>query len=278
MLVSILKGIGVAILVLFLIILALLLIILFVPICYYTEVKFQNKKPLVYLKVKWLLFIKFVLNYNEDGLIMNLKVFFYDFLNKKNKDLTETDMDLSNHEINNVHEILEKSESDSERTFSNEIHDADVKQNNESKEGKFNFYHPSEIYQIVVNKIIDFFDNIDKKLSDMIKVISSDENRELVIFLLKQIKDLLKLIAPKKYKIYLKIGFEDPSLTGQALGAYSVINSILRLNFVMDTDFDNEVLELYAFAKGRLIIFNLLIIAIKVYFNKTLRKIIGRKK
>lgn len=154
----------------------------------------------------------------------------------------------------------------------------------EKNKKRFSLMHPAELFDIIITKILDVCDIISKKLraagrnlDKVCEMITSPENKEMVLFILTQIKKLCRHIKPKKHGIYVKAGFNDSSLTGQVFGAYSVVNNILALNFILEPDFDREVLEARVYMKGRIRVINLLIIAIRVYSNKTLRKLIRRK-
>lgn len=152
------------------------------------------------------------------------------------------------------------------------------------KKIRWHFLHPAEIYDYIITKILSWLDVIEKKyrqvkrnIRKVFREIVSETNREYVLFILGEVKKIFKHILPRKHRIYLHLGFADPSLTGELLGAYAVIKNALGLNWILEPEFEQEVLEVKMQLKGRIQLLQLLIIAIRVYFNKTTRKLLRRK-
>lgn len=155
------------------------------------------------------------------------------------------------------------------------ISGSEKKQKKQGKKFRFPFkiMHPADIYDKIVRTLMDVSRKIDKICAQIV----SEENRETVLFVLAQIKKLLYHIRPRKHGIYLKLGMKDPALTGQIMGAYSVLNSVFGMNFILEPVFDYEVLETRGYVKGHIRVISLLIIAIRLYRNKVIRKLIRRK-
>ncbi len=297
-----LKIIGTILLVILLVILVLLLLVLFVPFRYGLEFEYGKDKLLVKARVTWLAIFRFYLSFVEKKLAYKFKVLFVPILNserakkpktaKKQKEEPE-----SKEEQGDFNVPLENSqETEKEEQVQSEVKQEPVKETAHNRETeveesekpkrKFGFKlpHPSEIFYVISQKIADTYWKIRhsivmafSKIDKICAMIADPDNREAVVFVLGQLKTLLKHILPTKHGIYVKAGFADPATTGQALGAYSVINNILGLNFVLEPDFDNEVLEAKVFVRGRIRVINLVIIGIKVLTNKTIRKFIRRK-
>lgn len=129
------------------------------------------------------------------------------------------------------------------------------------------------------------FNGIKKKLtgagnniSNICSTINDPDNRELAVCILSGIKELLLHVKPKHHRIILYYGSSDPSVTGQVYGAYCVANSILGLRFSFYPDFEHELLKLTVSADGKIRVFRLIQIGIKVYRNKKLRELIGGNK
>lgn len=296
-----LKIIGTILLVILLVILALLLLVLFVPFRYNMEFVYNKDNLYLKAKVTWLLMFRFYLNFIEKKLAYKFKILFLTILNSektKNTPLADkkvpaadTSSLISVKEQDIKTEEVEEKQNEEQEKVVREVEEA-VEQHKSTSEdtGKtkkrfsFKLLHPAEIYYNISQKIVDIFWKIrdailttERKLDKICAMIADPDNREAVVFVLRQVKTLLKHIAPTKHGIYVKAGFDNPATTGQVLGAYSVVNNILRLNFVLEPDFENEVLESKVFVKGRIRVVNLLIIGIKVITNKTIRKFIRRK-
>ncbi len=129
------------------------------------------------------------------------------------------------------------------------------------------------------------FNGVKKKLtgagnsiSNICSTINDPDNRELAVCILSGIKELLLHVKPKHHRIVLYYGSSDPSVTGQVYGAYCVANSILGLRFSFYPDFEHELLKLTVSADGKIRVFRLIQIGIKVYRNKKLRELIGGNK
>lgn len=114
--------------------------------------------------------------------------------------------------------------------------------------------------------------------SNICSTINDPDNREFAACILSGIKALLLHVKPKHHHIVLYYGSSDPSVTGQVYGAYCVANSILGLRFSFYPDFEHELLKLTVSADGKIRVFRLIQIGIKVYRNKKFRKLIGGNK
>lgn len=147
----------------------------------------------------------------------------------------------------------------------------DTEQNsrNKDKSGKKSFN-----FNGVKKKLTGAGNNI----SNICSTINDPDNRELAVCILSGIKELLLHVKPKHHRIVLYYGSSDPSVTGQVYGAYCVANSILGLRFSFYPDFEHELLKLTVSADGKIRVFRLIQIGIKVYRNKKFRKLIGGNK
>ncbi len=298
-----LKIIGTILLVVLLVILVVLLLVLFVPFRYSLEFDYGKDKMHVKTRVTWLLMFRFYLSFIDKKLAYKFKVLFFNILNSERVKKPK----VAKQKVSKGEEKVEKpsetegvteeetavsGQTEPEIVTSQEQVKKEAVQTESSQElnaksrKKFSFklLHPAEIYYIVSQKVADMYWKVRhsiimafSKIDKICAMIADPDNREAVVFVLSQVKALLKHVLPTKHGIYVKAGFADPATTGQALGAYSVINNILGLNFVFEPDFDNEVLEAKVFVRGRIRVINLAIIGIKVITNKTIRKFIRRK-
>jgi len=117
--------------------------------------------------------------------------------------------------------------------------------------------------------------DIGKNISSYIDIWNSECCKEIRFLLKKQLIRIWKMIKPKKLIVWLHIGLDDPSNTGQVLVWYSILYPILGQNITIQPEFEEKVLEFEAVAKGKVTVVILLIIAIKIYFNKNLKKLIN---
>lgn len=302
-------------------ILFLLCVVLFAPIRYKltvdTDDGFDFKKIRLEVIVSWMLFIRGRFTLENGSFLMSLKVFFFELMKKKDKkevtndaelsvdtetpqeNVAKDDVEVKNDEINVEESGTEEShieEPESEETHieetsedkaDNDIPDIEptsTDANADKTKKEIHWLHISEIYAMIVDKVLEFFDFVEKKIQyakknirNILAIINDIDNRKFVIMVLKELKSLLKHIWIRKHKFYIKLGMEDPSLTGEILGAYSVVNSILRMNVALEPDFNNKVLVIKGMAKGHIRLIHVLIIVIKVGTNKVFWKFIRRK-
>lgn len=303
MIVSILKIIGLILLVILCVILFLILLVLLVPVRYAAEFEYDKEHMRLDARMTWLAVFRFYAKLINKDFSYKLKVLFFKIMdstavpkekNVKNNVRTEQEetvqpLNTKSEEAVRTQTAAEEAETGADVTEgilreepkgAGEEPKEEEPKRTETRSRKpkkfripFHIMHPADIYDKIIRTLMDFTRKLDKICAQIV----SEENRETVLFVLEQIKKLCRHIRPKKHGIYLKLGMKDPSLTGQIFGAYSVINSVWGLNFILEPDFDHEVLETKLYLKGRIRVINLLIIAIRLYSNKTLRTLIRRK-
>jgi len=130
----------------------------------------------------------------------------------------------------------------------------------------------------IYHKIINLKDSISDKIKYFNETINTEENRKLCKFLLSQVKIILKHIAPRKYKIYIKYGADEPDVTGKVISYVAIANAFFNMNMNFVPVFDEQVLEGEIYLRGRIRVFTMLIIAFRVYRNKQFKKMIKKFK
>ena len=127
----------------------------------------------------------------------------------------------------------------------------------------------------VINKIRLFVSKIKDILNKIGKVkafIKDPDNKPAFIKLLSYVKHILKHIKPTKLKLSLRFGTGDPCSTGQILGAICAICPPVINAVQLHPDFEEKVLEGDLYARGRIRVFTLLRIAIKVIIDKDIKR------
>lgn len=89
---------------------------------------------------------------------------------------------------------------------------------------------------------------------------------------------LLKHIRPRKIKGYLHFGFDSPCNTGKLYGFICMFYTTLPKNFILQADFEHKVLEGDLLIKGRIQIYYLLIIALRLYRNDNLKQVMKKRR
>lgn len=100
------------------------------------------------------------------------------------------------------------------------------------------------------------------------------ENRAVLNFLFGQLKSLLRHILPGSHVINLRLGLDDPALLGELLGAVAVVRAATNLVINISPVWDEKAFDADCSFKGRILLGKVLFIALRVYFNKDVKKII----
>ena len=130
----------------------------------------------------------------------------------------------------------------------------------------------------IYHKMIKLKDSITDKIKYFNENINTEENRKLFKFLWSQVKIILKHIAPRKYKIYIKYGADEPDVTGKVISYVAIANAFFNMNLNFVPVFDESVFEGKIYLRGRIRVFTMLIIAFRVYRNKQFKKMIKKFK
>ena len=136
-----------------------------------------------------------------------------------------------------------------------------------------------EIFGLIcdtVKKVKGAGDKLKEKVTDAKDFLTSEDNKELFHFLIEQLKELIRAIRPRKYRIDAKLGFEDPAVLGKVLMYISVFYGISGMELNIEPVFGEDIKEGSIFLKGRIRIISILIIALRVYRNKQFKKFISK--
>ena len=110
------------------------------------------------------------------------------------------------------------------------------------------------------------------------KQIKDEENRQLVTHILFRTKKLLLHIRPRKCRADVLFGTGSPDTTGYLLGIYSILSLSLPEQIDVTPDFMERKLEGHISARGRIVPAVLLFQLLKLYQDKTLRKLLNLQK
>ena len=125
-----------------------------------------------------------------------------------------------------------------------------------------------------IRQICDKIKHIVKNIRYYLKVIQSSTFKNAFSLCSGQLFALLKSISPKKVKGNLTIGTGDPASTGQVLAIYGMLYPILGNNISITPDFEQQIIEGKLFVKGRITAFKALKMALVIYFNKDVGRVI----
>ena len=139
-----------------------------------------------------------------------------------------------------------------------------------------------------VEKIKEFFENIQytiRKFCDKIKsvldnieyyrqVIESEPFNQSWQLCRKELTSLYKRVRPDKFEAEVTIGMDDPATTGQILAIYGILYPFIGQNVQIAGDFERTHIEGNIYIRGKIRAFTFLRTAIRVYFNKDIKRLI----
>lgn len=136
-------------------------------------------------------------------------------------------------------------------------------------------------------KIKSFFENIQytiqkfcdkiKSVSDTIEyyrsVIEGEAFKRSFALCRGELMRIAKSLKPQKFQAELVVGMDDPAATGQILAVCGMLYPLIGGHVDVAGDFEKKRLEGHVFVKGKIRFFTFLRVAVKVYFNKDIRKL-----
>ena len=150
-----------------------------------------------------------------------------------------------------------------------------VKKKTKNTKKKFNII--SKIKQIIENfnakwkAFKDRFKSLNIKKDAIIGFLNADGTLSGAGYLLAQGKRLLKMIFPKKIEGWLRFGTGDVYTEGQYLSYLCLIYPLYGRKFEIRPEWDEEVFETDAAFSGRITMFIILLVILKVLFNKKVK-------
>ena len=107
--------------------------------------------------------------------------------------------------------------------------------------------------------------------------LTAEENREAFRYIKGEAGNVFRHILPRKFSGRVSFGLEDPAATGKVLAALGMAYPLFGKRVSVTPVFENKLyLEGSLFLKGRIRAFSLLIIGIRVWFNKKFRGLLKR--
>lgn len=144
-----------------------------------------------------------------------------------------------------------------------------------------------EILRGVFSKIKGLFENIQytiRKFCDKIKsasdtieyyrgIIEGEPFRRSFALCKEELLRIGKSLKPQKFQAQLIVGTDDPAATGQILAYCGMLYPLLGGYVDVAGDFERKRLEGHVLVKGKIRFFTFLRVAVRVYFNKDIRKL-----
>ena len=124
----------------------------------------------------------------------------------------------------------------------------------------------------IFKRIKDKYNKISSKVRNISDEINDKTNRAAFAILKDGLAKIIRHVRPSKYVIEILFGLGDPALTGEVLGAAYSFAFLSGLDVNITPDFENKIFEANSSFKGRIRLFTLAIICLKVYRNKEFKK------
>lgn len=301
-LLTILKIIGIILLVLIGLILLAAAVILLVPIRYHGEGAREEKILSGSVKLTWLLhMISASASLSEDGTKIRVCLFGKTIYPKTKKPPKQSKAKkMPKQEATKKSEKSEKPKQQSD-TVSKEVAtiyepqkpnpelpkkmdepESEKKQQSQKEKSarpdvKSKFEDIKQKLLAVKEKFIDSKAGIQKiknKIDYWKNLLTSDPMKEAMEFLWKKTKGLLHHILPRRMTGRIHFGFEDPSKTGKTLAYFSMLYPFTKENLVIEPEFETEelILEGDIAFRGRIRLGYLVYVALSVVLNKNIRR------
>lgn len=291
----ILKVIGIILASILGLIVAIVLLLLFVPVKYEIYGKIEENVEFR-LKVGWLLrIIYFTMSYKNDTFTQRIRLFGIPIRKKNQKTVkkkknvkrkntkkeTKEKQNLvdvrkeipdSVHYVKPEEGILKKPEDNKDKTekdADNKIKGFFIKIKN-FFQGILNFIKQS--MERLRNRAVNLSE-WKNKITLIYDFLQEEQNRIGIKLIWISVKKLAKHCFPKKIKGNITFGTGDPCSTGQLLGFFSLIYGLYGDYIQIIPDFEHSLLLGEIKAKGRLRIFTLLILILKVLFHNDFKKL-----
>lgn len=139
-----------------------------------------------------------------------------------------------------------------------------------------------EKIRVKIQKIRETVSNVINKVKKLLhqkdevqRILNKPESKQAISFAWDELKHLLKHILPRKIKGYVAYGADDPATTGKVLGILGIVYARTGQLVEIRPNFEEAQLECDVELRGRVQVFTLLVIAVKVFMNQELRQLIS---
>lgn len=297
---SILKIIGITLLCILGLLLLVVLLVLFVPIRYKvmaeSHINQDTTEYHVKAKVTWLLCLvhgKFEYP-GEEGFILKIGPFYLSGKEKKPKKPKKEKRKSNSKRIDETEEVYSaaseeeggtdyqdatvSSENKTDKTGNVDLLEEMLEEKIQKKKERKSFiekihYTRQKIcdkISEIKNKIKKIFANIKKYIS----IIKSDEFKNTLAVCKTSLVRIFRMIKPRKVRITGTVGMKSPDQTGYVCAAVGVISPFYKKQIHITPDFENYIIDGNVLIKGRIYLCVVLGIAIKVFFDKNIRKVL----
>ena len=167
---------------------------------------------------------------------------------------------------------------DNNRKKKNKVNNKDKKDKKDKRPLTEIIDEKLELIKEKYNDIKDKLTKLNKKKDKLIKVFKSKRFETAKVDVIKYIKQLLSVIKPKHLEGRVRFGMDDPATTGEILGGLAVALPLYEGFLDIIPDFENKVIEGLLKGYGRIRLWSIVKIALKVLVNRNLMTVIKKVK
>lgn len=285
LLLNILKIIGMILLCILGLILLLALLVLFIPIRYRLKAarRVQDDEPIrVDVKVTWLLHLISASFRYPEAAYLKVKVLGISVFSTEKKEDDEAKPEKMTQETQRKPETKKTQETVLEEKVSDDVEfEKKLEEKLQEEEEiptliKFfqKLLQKLKNIKYTILQICDKIKHIVRNVRYYLAVIRSNCFQRAFLLCKEEVFSLIKSVLPRKIKGNFLIGTGDPASTAQVLAIHGMLYPFIGNHITITPDFENTVVEGDLFVKGRITVFKVLKTAIKVYFNRDVRKVL----
>ena len=291
-LLTILKVLGIILLSILGLLLIIILLFLFVPFVYKIRVKYVDKQLEAEGEVSFLFRLLRARAAYKDELSYEAKAAFFTLISSEKAGRDEEDGKEA-HKESKAADVKAEDTSlkttaagtqvDRKQEVCGQVHEENKagknlkskkakKQKSKKTKKKFNIFAKiEEIKEKIEAKWTAFkedFLNLNNKKEAVLKFINAEGTSDGIFYLLTQSKILVKMILPKKIKGWLRFGTGDVYTEGQYLTYLCFVYPLYAGKFDILPEWDEEVIEVDASFSGKIRMFAMLLIGLKLLCSK----------
>lgn len=294
---------GIALLVVLGLVLLLVILLLFVPIRYRGDFKKDVDTVTVQVKGSWLLrLIRVKAEYEKELLIKAYVLCFKVFdsakpaKEKKQKVVKKTGEKNAEKEVEK--ETEKEADTKAENVAAQEDIEADIGEvvetavdadsenesaaDNNAVEEKRSFFEKLRIkVQNIFCKMKRIYDKIKEVINNIgyyLELLRADETKAVFGKSMFRLLKVLKSIRPRKLIAELVVGTGSPDTTGYVMALAGMMYPYWDRHVNIEPDFEETIFEGSIFFKGHVTLFVLLWQALRIYFDKDIRTLLGKFK
>ena len=122
----------------------------------------------------------------------------------------------------------------------------------------------------ICDKIKAIWENIEYYIG----ILQSDTFKQAFSLCKGELFSVFSYIRPRKFQADLTIGMDDPAATGKIFSYYGMLYPFIGGHVNVIPDFERNRIEGTVFIKGKIRLFTFIKAALRIYFNKDIRKLL----